>query len=391
MHISTEPSIDARLSGVHETTGKRGTHLRQPRLECKILVEKLLSHADIAIDGDRPWDISVRDDRFYGRVLLHGSLGLGESYVDGWWDSRSLDQFFSRVLCVSLDSNPLWNWRMGLRRLLSDEFNQQTRPQAQRAAEEHYDLGNELFQNMLDRRMVYTCARWKHTTNLDEAQERKLDFVCRKLSFEPGMTLLDIGCGWGSLAKFAAQKYGVKVVGITLSKQQMQLAQETCKDLPITIRLWDYRDVHETFDRVASLGMFEHVGYRNYRRFFEVAHECLRPGGLLFLSTIGSNYSKHATDPWFDKYIFANSYLPSAAEITGAMEGLFTVGDWENWRPDYDRTVMAWFQNFQQHWQDLEPLYGARFYRLWKYYLMTAAACFRSRRNQVWQILALRE
>jgi cyclopropane-fatty-acyl-phospholipid synthase len=355
------------------------------------LVEKLLSRADITIGGDRAWDIDVRDDRFYGRVLLHGSLGLGESYMDGWWDCGSLDQFFSRVLCTMLDSNPLWNWRMGLRSLVSDEFKQQTRPEAKRAAEEHYDLGNELYRNMLDRRMVYTCARWEHATNLDEAQEEKLDFVCRKLSFQPGMTLLDIGCGWGSLAKFAAQKHDVKVVGITLSKQQMQLAQEMCKDLPITIRLWDYRDVHETFDRIASLGMFEHVGYRNYRRFFEVAHDCLRPGGLLFLSTIGSNHSKHATDPWFDKYIFPNSYLPSAVQISGAMEGLFTVEDWENWRPDYDRTVMAWFQNFQQHWHDLEPRYGERFYRMWKYYLMAAAACFRSRRKQVWQILALRE
>jgi cyclopropane-fatty-acyl-phospholipid synthase len=389
MPVSTKPSIYARSAGAGgNKIGKPGTRLKWPRLEWKSQVEKILSRADITIDGSRDWDISVSDDRFYRRVLLHGSLGLGESYMNGWWDCPSLDQFFSRVLCAKLDRNPFWNWRFVMARLIADGFNQQTRSRAKRVAKQHYDLGNDLYQNMLDHRMVYTCARWEHAASLDEAQEQKLDFVCRKLGLEPGMKLLDIGCGWGSLAKFAAQKYGVKVVGITLSREQVQLAREMCEGLPIEIRLQDYRDIHGTFDRVASLGMFEHVGYKNYKRFLETAHHCLRPGGFFYLSTIGSNYSIHATDPWFDKYIFPNSYLPSAALISTAMEGLFIVEGWENWRQDYDRTVMAWFQNFQQHWEDLEPRYGVRFYRMWKYYLMAAAATFRARRNQVWQIVA---
>jgi len=361
------------------------------RIELKKRAQEVLSRADIQVAGDRQWDISVNNDQFYARVLRLGSLGLGESYMDGWWDCPALDQFFSRILSAELDRNGPWDWRLVLRHLVATTFNRQTRSRAKRVAEQHYDLGNELFQNMLDRRMVYTCARWDNAFNLDEAQEAKLDFVCRKLALQPKMTLLDIGCGWGSLAKFAAEKYRAKVVGITLSREQMQLAQRTCEGLPVEIRLQDYRDVEGTFDRIASLGMFEHVGYKNYRTFFQVAHRALRPGGLFFLSTIGANHSVHTTDPWIDKYIFPNSHLPSAAQISAAIEGLFGLEDWENWAADYDRTVMAWFQNFQQHWRNLQARYDERFYRMWKYYLMAAAASFRSRKDQVWQILMNRQ
>jgi cyclopropane-fatty-acyl-phospholipid synthase len=361
------------------------------RGKLKERVEKIFFLADIKINGDRRWDITVHNGKFYARVLRLGSLGLGESYMDGWWDCPSLDQFFCRVLSAGLDRNPSWNWRFVLPHLAATIFNRQSRSRARRVAEQHYDLGNELFENMLDHRMVYTCARWGHASSLDEAQESKLDFVCRKLALQAEITLLDIGCGWGSLAKFAAEKYGARVVGITLSEQQMQLAKQKCKDLPIEIRLQDYRDIDETFDRVVSLGMFEHVGYKNYRRFFEVAHRSLRPGGFFFLSTIGANRSVHATDPWIDKYIFPNSHPPSAVQISAATEGLFLLEDWENWAPDYDRTVMAWFRNFQQHWRNLEARYDQRFYRMWKYYLMVAAACFRTRKDQVWQILMSRQ
>lgn len=354
-------------------------------------VREILLLADIRIDGGRRWDITVHNSQFYARVLRLGSLGLGESYMDGWWDCPALDQFFSRILSAGLDRYVPWAWRLGLRHVVATLFNRQTRSRAKCVAEQHYDLVNELYESMLDHRMVYTCARWAYACNLDEAQEAKLDFVCRKLAIQPRTTLLDIGCGWGSLARFAAENYGARVVGITLSRQQMQLAQYRCKGLPIEIRLQDYREVDGTFDRVASLGMFEHVGYKNYRRFFEIAHRCLRPGGFFFLSTIGANRSVHATDPWIDKYIFPNSHPPSAAQITGAIEGLFLLEDWENWAPDYDRTVMTWFRNFHQHWSNLRASYDQRFYRMWKYYLMVAAACFRTRRDQDWQILMCRQ
>lgn len=350
-------------------------------------VQKILSLADVRIDGNREWDITVHNDRFYSRVLRHGSLGLGESYVDGWWDCPALDQLFSRILGAELDRNAPRDWRLVLQWVLSAVFNRQTKLRAKSVAERHYDLGNELYQKMLDRRMVYSCGRWEHAANLDEAQESKLDFVCRQLRLQPEMTLLDVGCGWGGLAKFAAERYGARVVGVTISREQRKWAERLCEGLPIAIRLEDYRDIRGTFDRVASLGMFEHVGYKNYRRFFEVARRVLRPCGFLYLSTIGASRSARSTDPWIDKYIFPNSHLPSAAQITAAMEGLFVVEDWRNWACDYDRTIVAWFQNLQKHWRNLQPRYGERFCRMWKYYLMVAAACFRSRKHQVWQIL----
>lgn len=361
------------------------------RDKLKERVQKFLSPADVRIGGERQWDITVSNDEFYARVLRNGSLGLGESYMDGWWDCPALDEFFTRILSAKLDREARRNLRLILWHLSAVLFNRQTKSRAKRVAEQHYDLGNELYRNMLDHRMVYTCARWDHASNLDEAQEAKLDFVCCKLGLRSQMTLLDIGCGWGSLAKFAAEKYGAKVVGITISCEQVELAQNLCDGLPVEIRLQDYRDVTGTFDRVASLGMFEHVGYKNYRIFFEAVRRVLRPGGFFYLSTIGVSRSGRATDPWIDKYIFPNSLLPSAAQIGAAIDGLFAVESWENWSPDYDRTIMAWFQNFQNHWHSLQSRYSERFYRMWKYYLMVAAACFRSRKNQVWQILLARE
>lgn len=361
------------------------------RDKLKERVQKFLSPADVRIGGERQWDITVSNDEFYPRVLRNGSLGLGESYMDGWWDCPALDEFFTRILSAKLDREARRNLRLILWHLSAVLFNRQTKSRAKRVAEQHYDLGNELYRNMLDHRMVYTCARWDHASNLDEAQEAKLDFVCCKLGLRSQMTLLDIGCGWGSLAKFAAEKYGAKVVGITISCEQVELAQNLCDGLPVEIRLQDYRDITGTFDRVASLGMFEHVGYKNYRIFFEAVRRVLRPGGFFYLSTIGVSRSGRATDPWIDKYIFPNSLLPSAAQIGAAIDGLFAVESWENWSPDYDRTIMAWFQNFQNHWHSLQSRYSERFYRMWKYYLMIAAACFRSRKNQVWQILLARE
>lgn len=361
------------------------------RDKLKERVQKFLLPADVRIGGERQWDITVSNDEFYPRVLRNGSLGLGESYMDGWWDCPALDEFFTRILSAKLDREARRNLRLILWHLSAVLFNRQTKSRAKRVAEQHYDLGNELYRNMLDHRMVYTCARWDHASNLDEAQEAKLDFVCCKLGLRSQMTLLDIGCGWGSLAKFAAEKYGAKVVGITISCEQVELAQNLCDGLPVEIRLQDYRDITGTFDRVASLGMFEHVGYKNYRIFFEAVRRVLRPGGFFYLSTIGVSRSGRATDPWIDKYIFPNSLLPSAAQIGAAIDGLFAVESWENWSPDYDRTIMAWFQNFQNHWHSLQSRYSERFYRMWKYYLMIAAACFRSRKNQVWQILLARE
>lgn len=343
--------------------------------------------ADIEINGERPWDIQVHNGKFYSRVFSRGSLGLGESYMDGWWDCPALDEFFFRILRARLEDRIKDNWRLLSQLALSMLFNHQTKRRAFISGERHYDIGNDLYLNMLDKRLVYTCGYWREAANLDDAQEAKLDLVCRKLGLQPGQRILDIGCGWGSFAKFAAEKYGATVVGKTVSKEQVELGRELCQGWPVEIKLTDYREVKEKFDHIVSLGMFEHVGYKNYRTYMEVAHRCLKDGGLFLLHTIGGNKSVTAIDPWINKYIFPNSMLPSVAQIGKAIEGLFVMEDWHNFSTSYDKTLMAWFKNFDSNWDKLEVKYGEIFYRMWRYYLLACAATFRSRKNQLWQIV----
>ncbi|MCC6564086.1 cyclopropane fatty acyl phospholipid synthase [Candidatus Uhrbacteria bacterium] len=359
-------------------------HRPVDRLRARI--EGLLDGTDVRINGERPWDLRVNDERLYARVLSDGTLGFGEAYMDGWWDCEAIDEMIDRLL--RYDVRPKLGMNAALvRDAVHARFvNRQDKRRAFHVGERHYDIGNDLYRAMLDRRMVYTCGYWKNATTLDEAQEAKLDLVCRKIGLKPGQRVLDIGCGWGSFAKFAAEKYGAHVVGITVSKEQVKLAQETCAGLPVEIRLQDYRDVRETFDHVISLGMFEHVGYKNYRTYFEVARRCLKDGGLFLLHTIGGNVSAKSTDPWIDKYIFPNSMIPSAAQITNAAEGLFVMEDWHNFGTDYDKTLMEWYRNVEARWSELSD-YDERFRRMWRYYLLSCAASFRVRVNQLWQIV----
>ena len=346
-----------------------------------------MSHADVRINGDRSWDIQVHNENFYRRLLVHGSLGLGESYMDGWWDCERLDEFFYKVLKVGLERKVVSSWKLFFSVLKTRLSNPQRKSKAFHIGGKHYDRGNDLFRNMLDRRMVYSCGYWKNAATLDEAQEAKLDLVCRKLGLRPGQSVLDIGCGWGSFAKYAAERYDVRVVGITVSKEQVGLGKELCRGLPIEIRLQDYRDVDETFDRVVSIGMFEHVGPKNYRAYMEVVHRCLANDGLFLLHTIGKNKSVTRQDVWSNKYIFPNGALPSIKLIGEAIEDLFVMEDWHNFGVDYDKTLMAWFENFRNNWLTIKAHYGARFYRMWKYFLHSSAGLARSRRMQLWQII----
>ena len=270
-------------------------------------------------------------------------------------------------------------------------FNLQSRKRAFQIGKKHYDIGNDLFIKMLDKRMTYSCGYWRNAGTLDEAQEYKLDLICLKLGLQPGMRILDIGCGWGSLAKFAAEKYQVNVVGITVSREQVELARTLCKDLPIEIRLQDYRDVHDRFDRIVSVGMIEHVGYKNYRTFMEVANGCLEKGGLFLLHTIGGNLSRTSVDPWINRYIFPNGMLPSFKQLGNAIEGLFVMEDWHSFGADYDKTLVAWYQNFEDSWDTLKSNYDERFRRMWRYYLLSCAGSFRARKNQLWQIVLSKE
>jgi cyclopropane-fatty-acyl-phospholipid synthase len=311
--------------------------------------------------------------------------------MDGWWDVGSLDGLLFRLLDAGVDGRVRGPADIldGLRAWLT---NQQDRRHSFEVGERHYDLGNDLYRAMLGRRLVYSCGYWREAGDLDDAQEAKLDLVCRKLGLQPGMRVLDIGCGWGEALKFAAERYGVSGVGVTVSRQQADFARELCAELPIEIHLQDYRELdggfdRQPFDRMFSIGMFEHVGLKNYRTYFEVARRCLAGDGIFLLHTIGSNLSRRHTDPWIGKYIFPNSMLPSAAQITRASEGLLVMEDWHGFGPDYDRTLQAWRANIEAAWERLPAHYDERFRRMWRYYLSGSMASFRARRIQLWQMV----
>ena len=349
-------------------------------------LEKMLSAADVQLDGVRPWDLRVNNTKFFGRVLTKGSLGLGEAYMDGWWESPQLDEFFFRVIRNHIQEQvrPV---RELTGKISTRLMNLQTGKRAFQVGRQHYDIGNDLYEKMLDRRMIYSCAYWQNADCLDTAQEAKLDLVCRKLDIRPGMQVLDIGCGWGGTAKYIAEKYDARVLGVTISKEQADLAQKSCRGLPVEIRLQDYRRLDEQFDRVLSIGMFEHVGYKNYRTFMKCVRKNLKDDGLFLLHTIGGCRSVSSNDPWIERYIFPNSMLPSKKQICKAAEGIFTLEDWHNFGTDYDRTLMSWYANFTANWGTLKCRYDERFHRMWKYYLLCCAATFRARKNHVWQIV----
>ncbi|GHB15922.1 cyclopropane fatty acyl phospholipid synthase [Modicisalibacter luteus] len=349
------------------------------------LATELLAKADIRINGSRPWDIQLKSPGVIDRALSEGNLGLGEAYMDGHWDAEELDEFFSRLLRAHLDAE-IRPSRLILHALRAKLANLQSFKRAWQVGETHYDLGNDFYAAMLDRRMTYTCGYWRNATTLDEAQEAKLDLICRKLELKPGMRILDIGCGWGSFMAYAAEHYGVECVGITISQEQTDYGKQLMKQgLPVEFRLQDYREVSESFDAIVSIGMFEHVGRRNHREYMEVAHRCLKDGGMFLLHTIGKNVRESTPDPWIDKYIFPNGDLPSIGQIGDAAGGLFVTEDLHNFGADYDKTLMAWYANFEKAWPQFYDRFGERFYRMWRYYLLSCAAAFRARDIQLWQ------
>jgi cyclopropane-fatty-acyl-phospholipid synthase len=355
-------------------------------------VEALLDRAGIAIDGSNPWDIRVHRDRFFRRVLADADLGFGESYMDGDWDSAALDECAARIFRAGLDRHVV-RPRDVANTVVARLVTRQRRAQVRRHVAPHYDLGNDLFVRMLDTRyMAYTCAYWRGgAETLEDAQEAKLDLLCRKLDLQPGMRVLDIGCGWGGFAKHAAERYGVSVKGVTLSKEQAALGNARCKGLPVELLVQDYRDVPGTFDRVVSIGCLEHVGHRNHRRFFEVIRERLAPGGHAVTHFIGVAKTEYRSGRFLNKYVFPLVNLPSIAQVGDAIDGLFILDDVQNIGTDYDRTLMEWNTRFQQAWPELEGRYGhlldGRFKRMFEFYLLVSAGFVRSRRAQLWHLV----
>jgi cyclopropane-fatty-acyl-phospholipid synthase len=351
------------------------------------IITELFARAGVQVDGPEPWDITVHDPRFFGRVLRHKNLGLGEAYMDGWWDCPRVDEFIHLLLAARLDEAVRNSPRLALAALPARLVNLQTRRGSRVVAHRHYDLGNDLFLGFLDANLQYSCGYFRNGDDLETAQRRKLDLICDKLGLTPGHTLLDIGCGWGGLARYAASTRGCAVTAVNISREQTGFAREHCAGLPVTVLRQDYREVAGQFDRVVSVGMFEHVGRKNHRTFMKTARRLLKDGGIFLLHTIGNNESLRSCDPWISKYVFPRGLIPSVAQIARAAEGLFVMEDWHNLGPHYDRTLMAWHAKFQRVWAGLAERYGERFKRRWDYYLLSCAGAFRARSVQLWQIV----
>lgn len=365
--------------------GFRSQSLDQPPR----VLQELVTAAGVRINGNAPWDFTVHHESVYQQILTRGSLGFGETYMEGLWDSPRLDELFHRLLRIDADELVKGWARLKLAGTVLRQklFNPQSTKRAFHVGERHYDLGNDVFQAMLDPTMAYSCGYWQRAANLEEAQLAKYELICKKLELRSGERLLDIGCGWGGLARYAAEHCGVSVLGVTVSKEQQALARERCAGYPVEIELVDYRSLQGKFDKIVSVGMFEHVGPRNYRAYFSTVHRLLEDHGLFLLHSIGNYTRASACDAWLDKYIFPNGHLPSAQEITKAVDQRFLIEDWHNFGPDYDKTLMAWWENFNRAWPQLEEKYDMRFYRMWKYYLMCCAGFFRSRQGQLWQLV----
>ncbi len=350
----------------------------------------MMTKAGIRVNGDRPFDIQIKNDQFYQRVLASPALGMGESYMDEWWECPALDTFIEKTLRADIPGQVKQDRMTACNALMAKIFNLQTIQRAFAVGKHHYDIGNDLYRSMLDKRMQYTCGYWKDAENLEEAQEAKLELICKKIGLTPGMTILELGCGFGGFARYAAEKYQVSVTGFTVSKKQAEFGRDYCKGLPVDIRLDDYRNASGTYDRILSIGLMEHVGFKNYRTYMELTHRLLKEDGLAFIHTIGGNVTTTICNPWTAKYIFPNSVLPSIAALGQAMEGIFVMEDWHNFGEDYDKTLMAWHQNFKAAWPRLRDRYGDRFYRMWEYYLLSCAGAFRARALQLWQIALTR-
>jgi len=361
----------------------------------EIWVNKLLESSDIRINGNNPWDIKILNQDLYNRVKAEGSLGLGESYMDGWWECKNLDQFFYKLLLAKIPDKIGFSLPVFFAVISAKLFNLQRKSRAFEVGEKHYDLDNKLFSAMLSKSMTYSCGYWKKAKDLDSAEFAKLDLICQKLNLKPGQKVLDIGCGWGSFLKYAAENYKVSAVGITVSKEQANFAKKLCKGLKVKIKLQDYRELNahsasseqEKFDHIVSIGMFEHVGAKNHKQYLKIARKCLKDDGLFLLHTIGSLTSGDSSDPWLNKYIFPNGVLPSLKQISSACEKLFVIEDVHNFGADYDKTLMQWHKNFIDNWPKFKNKYDDRFYRMWRYYLLSCAGAFRARQIQLWQIV----
>ncbi len=346
--------------------------------------------------GNTPHGIETADSSVVRRIKREGLMGLGETYAQGlWFTDLRLDELMYGVF-----TNPqppvsplIWaKWFLALteQRLL----NRNSSRRAFNIGIQHYDLGNDLFRIMLDESMTYTSGYWATASNLRQAQVDKLDLLCQKLDLRKGMHVLDIGCGWGNFAQHAAERYGVRVTGITVSRQQAGVAAHRCDGLPVEIRLQDYREISGHFDRIVSIEMIEAVGRKNIGTFYRVVDRCLKDDGLFALQAITGDTFSRTSDRrldqymlWLVKYIFPDGYLPRQSELAGCGGTTMRIEDWHAFDLDYDRTLLAWAENFNAGWDQVKDRYGEEFRRRWNFYLYSCAAAFRAGLVRVSQIV----
>lgn len=352
------------------------------------------------IDGTNATDAVVQriktgDRAVHRRIERDGIFGLGETYMQGDWSAAQLDNVLYAAFTAPLAPRSAVGRLRWLVTIMEQYlFNRQAGQRAFEIGMEHYDLGNHLFRAMLDDTMTYTCGMWDNASTLHDAQEAKLELICRKLGLRPGLHVLDIGCGWGNFARYAAERFGVKVTGITVSQQQADMARQRCHGLPVEIRYQDYRELNETFDRIVSIEMIEAVGRRNLAAFYRVVDRCLKHDGTFVLQAIsGDTFSRTSHRPmdefalWLLKYIFPNGYLPKQHELVAPRDTSLLIEGWQSFGSDYDRTLQAWAANFNAAWDELQHQYDDLFRRRWNFYLHGCMAAFRSRSIDVYQIV----
>jgi cyclopropane-fatty-acyl-phospholipid synthase len=361
------------------------------------LVTDIFNQGGISLNGPNPWDIQIRDSRFFNRVLTGGSLGFGESYMDGDWDVAQLDALIRRILRIKATRKPIVTLNRTWHDLKSRLMNLQSRSGSMAIIDAHYDLDHRLYQHFLGPYNQYTCCFFNQATSLEAAEIEKLEMICNKLDLREGDKVLDIGCGWGGFSRYAAETRGCQVTGISISKEQIAYAKEFTAGLPVEIINTDYRDLPKLydsrhFDKVVIIGMIEHVGYKNYQRLFEIVHELLNDNGLLLLHTIGNTRKTTVADPWIEKYIFRNSMLPSMSQLTNSTEDLFVIQDWENYGHYYAPTLAAWQSNFEKNWDKIRAIetrnqFDERFRRMFNYYFLSCQAGFETEHILLWHMV----
>jgi cyclopropane-fatty-acyl-phospholipid synthase len=342
--------------------------------------------------------VQLREPSARWRMLANPRLAFAEAYMNGQWEPlggtladvlricvRNLDHLEPAVVPVQ--------WWNRIRTQL-DQLN--TRRRAQANVHHHYDIDHALYRRFLDRDLHYSCAYFRDPDDtLEAAQQAKCAHIAAKLDLRPGARVLDIGCGWGSLAMYLAEHHGAHCVGITLSQEQLKVAQARARERGLQDRveflLQDYREgfAGDTggFDAIVSVGMFEHVGRPQYALFFRRVKELLAPDGVALLHTIGRYSAGGGSDPWIRKYIFPGGYIPAASEILAAVESSGLIGgDLEFWRLHYALTLEHWNVRFQAARAEIAAHMGERFCRMWEFYLQACAACFRHGDLTVFQL-----